>query len=42
VTPYVVDYHVVPERSYRSLTGIYVALALGPAGAALLRGGSTH
>jgi hypothetical protein len=43
---YVVDYHVVPERitpgfdihlSKRSLAGVYVALAAGLAGAALLR-----
>ena len=50
-TAYVVDYHVVPKRltpgfdahlSDRSLTGMYVALALGLAGAALLRSRSTH
>ncbi|MBP0588288.1 hypothetical protein J8I87_00835 [Paraburkholderia sp. LEh10] len=45
-TAYIVDYHVVPERltpgfdehlSNRSLAGVYVALAVGFAGAALLR-----
>jgi hypothetical protein len=46
-TAYVIDYHMVPDRltpgfdehlSNRSLTGVYIALAAGLAGAALLRG----
>jgi hypothetical protein len=45
-TAYIVDYHIVPERvtpgfdvhlSSRSLTAVYVALAVGLASAALLR-----